>query len=173
MKPILFIICGNIGTGKTTTANYLSKIVKAPVVSVDQTINRIFENPSNKDKDIPFNEFELKICYNTFALITEHMLKSGNSIIVDGAFAKKKQRDLLISIAEKLKMPYYVLYVTCPDEIIKKRSSERFSKKEGVGWKAHLRLKKEYEPLNIIHEIIDTSKDVENQLKTFVKSFLT
>jgi predicted kinase len=160
MKPTLFIICGYVGAGKTTTAHILSKLVNAQVASVDSTIKRVFDNPSFVGKDTPPNDFELATCYNVFALITEYMLSSGKSIIIDGAFAKNKQRILVSSIAKKLKLPYYVLYITCPDDILKNG--------KGVGWKAHNKIKKIYEPLNIEHHIIDTSKNVKAQLKSFL-----
>ena len=168
MKPTLFIICGHIGVGKTTTAQLLGKLLKTPVISVDQTIKDVFKEPSNIGKDIPFSDFELKVCYNIFALISKYLLSSNVSIIIDGAFAKRKQRDLLISVAKKLKAPHYVLYVTCPDKLIKERSSKRFKKGKGVGWEAHNILKKKYEPLKSKHLVIDTSKPVEQQLKLFI-----
>lgn len=168
MKPALFIISGHLGVGKTTTANLLGKIINSPVVSIDKTIYRIFEEPSNVGKNIPFNEFELKICYNTFALVSEHVLSSGKSIIIDGAFGKKEQRELLISIAKKLNLPHHVLYITCPDEIVKERATKRFSDGKGVGWQAHLDYKKKYEPLDIDHHIIDSSGNVEEQLNHFL-----
>lgn len=169
MKPTLFIVCGQIGVGKTTTAKHLGKMLNCPVASVDTTINRIFEEPSNAGKDVPFNDYELKICYNVFALLTEHLLKTGNSVIIDGAFAKKSQRQLLISAAEKLGCSYKVLYITCTDDLIKERASKRFKTGKGVGWEAHLKLKKVYEPLDINHEVINTSRDVKSQLKMILK----
>jgi predicted kinase len=170
MKPSLFIIGGHIGAGKTTTAQKLSEMLNIPKMSVDETINRIIPHPSNKGKDVPFNAEELTICYNVFAFTAEYLLSNNISLIIDGAFAKKSQRDLIINTAKKYHHSYYFLHITCPDEILKERSSKRYKDGEGVGWEAHLQLKKIFEPIDIEHYTIDTSKDVDEQLTRFLKS---
>ena len=112
---------------------------------------------------------ELAICYNAFALLTDYTLVAGGSIIIDGAFSKQKQRDLIIQIAKKHGVPYHVLYIYCPDKILRARVSKRFLQGKGVGWIAHLKIKKIYEPVNFPHFTIDTSKSVPPQLRKFLK----
>jgi predicted kinase len=173
-KPHLFILTGYIGVGKTTTARMLGDMLGAPVASVDQIIHRLFGQPSNMGKDAIFSPEELKICYNTFALIAEYMLSAGSSLVVDGGFAKKAQRDLLIGVAQKLNAPFHVLHLVCPEDIVKERASKRFESGQGVGWNGYLQLKKIYEPLEKPYYTIDTSKDVRGQLEKFLrKNMLT
>lgn len=168
-QAVLFIICGQVGAGKTTTANLLSKMTHSPVASVDSTLINILPKPSFVGKDNPPTKTELTICYNTFALLAKYLLSSGNSIIIDGAFAKNSQRKLLINVAKKYRCPYHVLYIYCPSHILHKRAVKRFSKGKGVGWKAHQKIKKVFEPLKIPHTIINTSKNVSAQLRQFLK----
>lgn len=163
-KPHLFVICGYIGVGKTTTAKILSKLTGAQRASVDETINTLITKPSNRNKDAIFNPEELKICYNAFALISKYLLSSGISVIIDGGFAKKLQRKQVIAVAKKLKVPFHVIHVTCPEKIIKIRASKRFKDGKGVGWKGFLQLKKIYEPLSKPFYTVDTSKNVNKQL---------
>lgn len=172
MKPSLILIGGHIGAGKTTTAQKLSELLNIPNISVDETINRIIPHPSNTGKDIPFNSEELAICYNVFALTAEYLLSQHISLILDGAFAKSAQRNLIIDTAKKYNAPYYFLHIICPDDILERRSSQRFEQGTGVGWEAHLKLKQEFEPVDIDHYTIDTSKNVEKQLAEFLKDSL-
>ena len=169
MKPAVYIVCGQVGSGKTTTAGILSKLINVPVASVDQTIKKLFSKPSFVGKDQPPSPFELDTCYNAFALIADYLLSLKQSIIIDGAFAKKSQRDLLISVARKHNAVFEVFLITCPDEILKERAEKRFNDGTGVGYQAHLKIKESYEPLDIEHLVIDTSKDVEKQLKQIIK----
>jgi predicted kinase len=169
MKKSIFIVCGNLGSGKTTTANMLGRMINAPVMSADPTIKRLFKKPSNTGKDAPFNDKEIEICYNCFCLISEYLLSVGSSAIIDAACPYKSQREKFILLAKKSHVPYYFLYMNCPPELIKKRAMKRFASGKGVGWKAHVKFKKKYEPFDIKHRVIDTSKDVKVQLNLFLR----
>ena len=165
MKPTVFIVCGLVGAGKTTTANILSKLIDVQVFSLDETIHLLFKKASNVGEDRTFSKTEIDVCYNTFALLTESLLKANSTVILDGAFFKRTQRDAIVAIAEKMQVPHYFIYVDCPEEIVKERVTKRFKEGKGVGWEARNEIKKRYEPLEKEHHTIDTSKDIEAQLK--------
>jgi hypothetical protein len=99
-----------------------------------------------------------------------YLLKNKVSIIIDGAFALRSQRKQLIDVAKKQSVKYYILQIHCPDDILKIRTEKRFKEGRGVGFKAHLKIKKIYEPLMEQHYTIDTAKNVNLQLKKFLYS---
>lgn len=169
MKSTLFIVSGQIGAGKTTVAQKIHDILNIPVVSVDETIKKLFSRPSNEGKDVPFNNTELDVCYKTFAMLAEILLSNNTSLIVDGAFAKKEQRNLLVDVAGKIGAACTILHVTCPDEIIKERITKRYAEGNGVGWDAHKKLKATYEPLIRDHYTVDSSQEIEGQLREFLE----
>lgn len=169
VKPKLFIICGHVGAGKTTTANMLGELLNVRVASVDETIISLFDEPSFLGKDIPPSPFERSVCYNAFALIADYMLSTGNSIIIDGVFAHKKQREYVVSKAKKYKTDFFIIEIICPEDVLEKRAKERYKKGKGVGFSAHKEIKKIYEPLDQEHYTIDTSKDVKKQLLEFLR----
>jgi predicted kinase len=170
MKPALYIVCGQVGAGKTTVAKKLSRQLKCPLASVDTTIQSLFPQPSFLGKDQPPSRKELAACYNAFAWLASYLLKNKVSIIIDGAFALRSQRKQLIDVAKKQSVKYYILQIHCPDDILKIRTEKRFKEGRGVGFKAHLKIKKIYEPLMEQHYTIDTAKNVNLQLKKFLYS---
>ena len=72
---------------------------------------------------------------------------------------------LSFSVAKKHRAKFRIIQITCPDEILKERVEKRFRDGKGVGYRAHLKIKQAYEPLETMHEVVDTSKNVEKQLK--------
>ncbi len=169
IKKSLFIFCGQVGAGKTTTANLFGNKIGAKVFSVDSTLKNILKNPSFVGKDKPPTIKELNICYNVFSLLTDLALASGQNIIIDGAFSKRVHREVVIQSAKKHGAKFFIIYVFCPDDILKKRVQERFRKGNGVGWNAHLKIKKIYEKIEKPHYTIDSSRDVKFQLENILK----
>ena len=168
MKSTLFIVCGQGGAGKTTTAKLLSSLTKIPTLTTDEVIPFLFEEPSNSGKDHIFSDVEIKVCYNAFALVTTYILLAKGSIILDAVFLKKKYLDKVISIAEKYSTPYYLLEVICPDKIIKERITERFEKGGGVGWETHKQAKEKYQYHGRESFKIDSTKNIKKQLQIFL-----
>ncbi len=91
-KPVLIIILGQVGAGKSTIAEQLGRMLKIPIASTDSTLLKVLPKPSFKGKEHSPSKEELKICYNINALLTDYMLSVGKSIIIDGAFALNNQR---------------------------------------------------------------------------------
>ena len=165
----LFIICGQVGAGKTTTANIFGKMINAPVASLDSILKILLKDPSFVGKDKPPTMRELTLCYNVFSILADYVLSVNGSVIIDGVFSKEDHRRVVIDVAKKNKANYYVIYVNCPFDILKKRAEKRFRNGRGVGWKAHLKIKRIYEPLKKPYFEIDSSKNILIQLKEILK----
>ncbi|MFC1648953.1 AAA family ATPase [Nanoarchaeota archaeon] len=164
MEPTLFVILGHVGAGKTTVANMLAEKLKIPVASVDATVKRLFDEPTFLKDDVPISPHERMVFYNASAVLTDYIMGLGHSIIIDGVFAHQSQRDHVISQAKKHKARFFVIEVTCPDEIIKERTKKRYEKGKGVGFEGHKEIKRIFEPVDMNQFVIDSSKDVKKQL---------
>ncbi len=95
-KPIAHLICGFIGSGKTTFARKLEKETGAARFTKDEWMVRLFGNNPPKDK---FHQYDSRMT----ELATEMALKclvAGGSVIIDDGFWYRKQRD---EIRQKLK----------------------------------------------------------------------
>ncbi len=172
MKQALIIICGQVGAGKSTTAAMLSSLIKAPSATVDTILKRLLANPSFVGKDVNPNPEEVNLCYNTFEIITDYVLSTASSIIIDGVFTLNSQRDQLIDVAKKHGCPHYIIQVTCPPQLLKERVQARFKAGKGVGYLAHLNVNALIEPLKHEHYVIDTSNEIRPQLEKFIAKHL-
>jgi|GEM_PF-4209147 len=169
-KPYLIVICGQVGTGKTTTANLLSRMLTIPVASIDSILRRIIPKLSNADTDAIVTPEERAVCHNVFEVLAEYLLSAGSPIIIDAPFPHRHQQKAMRDLAARLRVPLHVLYCTCPESLIKERTQKRHAAKAGVGYQGYLQMKEIYEMPEAPYVTIDTSRDIEVQLKNIIPS---
>lgn len=123
-KPTAYLICGFIGSGKTTFARKLEKKTGAVRITKDEWIIRIFGNKITID--INFEEIDRKV--TTLATeIAFNILKSGSDVIFDEGFWVKSQRyEMRRKIINAAAKPV-LYYVDCPVDVMKKRVIGRSS----------------------------------------------
>lgn len=120
-KPIAYLVCGFIGSGKTTFARKLEKETGAARFTKDEWMVKLFGNNPPHDK---FPEYDSKMT----ELATEMALKclaSGASVIIDDGFWYRKQRD---EIRQKLKVigvETKLYYLNSPVDLMKERTVKR------------------------------------------------
>lgn len=171
-KPFLIVICGQVGTGKTTTADCLGCMLGIPVASIDSLLRRLMPKLSNADTDAIVTPEERTICHNAFEVLAEYLLAAGSSIIIDAPFPHHHQHRAMRDLAARLQVPLHVLYCTCLEPLIKERTQKRHAAKAGVGYRGYLQMKEIYEMPEPPYTTIDTSRDIEEQLQAFMKSQL-
>ena len=63
--------------------------------------------------------------YEKLIEITSKIIRAGYSVIVDAAFLKHEQREPFQNLAKTLEVPYVILEVTAPAEILRQRITRR------------------------------------------------
>jgi predicted kinase len=121
-QPIAYIICGFIGSGKTTFARKLEKETGAIRITKDEWIIKIFGNKITSDKN--FERFDNNITELTrdFAL---KILKAGKDVIIDEGFWVKSQRDDIKKKILQVGAKPIFYYVECSIEKMKARVINR------------------------------------------------
>lgn len=89
-QPIAYVICGFIGSGKTTFARKLEKEKGAIRITKDEWIIKIFGNKITSDNK--FAEYDKKVT-ELAKHIAFKILESGSDVIIDEGFWAKSQRD--------------------------------------------------------------------------------
>lgn len=121
ITPTAHLLCGFIGSGKTTFARELEKETGALRFTKDEWMVKIFGNNPPKDK---FAEYD----NNMNKLTTETALtclKAGVSVIIDDGFWYRKQRDEMRQTLIEIGAIAKFYYIDTPVEIMKLRTIKR------------------------------------------------
>lgn len=151
------LIIGLPGTGKTTLANRLSRLLQWEVVSTEVVRAQLFgEKIVLEDRD--FSPEELNGTYAEVCRIVDMILQRGGGVIVDGVFRSHLQRQQVIDVVSKHDTPWLGILTRCDEQTVIERL--RLRKKMGSispgGEIAYSRLKHEFDPVDESFLKIDT-----------------
>lgn len=168
-RPILILICGLTGTGKTTIANALSAETGMKVISSDivrKELARIQPSEHRFERfgeGIYTEEFTEKTYLEMFKL-GEGFLKKGASVILDATFQKSRYRQEAMELAKKLGAEFHIIECTASDDIVRQRLDKR-AKQERVAsdgtWEIYEKQKKGYEEIKESHITINISTKID------------
>lgn len=121
-QPTAYIICGFIGSGKTTFARKLEKETGAIRITKDEWIIRIFGNKITSDKN--FEMYDKNITELATNIVFK-ILKAGKDVIIDEGFWVKSQRDDIKKNILEVGAKPILYYVRCPIEKMRERVVSR------------------------------------------------
>ena len=116
-KPIVYVICGFIGAGKTTFAKKLEKKTGAVRITKDEWSIRLIGNDPTIDG---FEEYDNKLC-ELSRDVAFQLVEKGIDVIIDEGFWEKEQRDEMRKRIEAIGATEILYYVEAPIETIRDR----------------------------------------------------
>jgi len=102
-KPLLIIMYGFPGSGKTHFARQLSEKLHAVQISSDRVRNELFEEPR-------YDKEENEVIAHLMHYMTEEFLSAGVSVIYDSNVARLNERRILRDIARKARAVSLLLW---------------------------------------------------------------
>lgn len=129
---MIYLVCGPIGAGKTTYAIQLAKEKNAIRFSEDEWLANIFvpdapesllEQPMQVVGDWATEKYQR--CRHQIWSVCQQLLENNISIVLDGAAANKKQRDIFRKKADDFNVDFKLHYVTSSADVRHKRVFER------------------------------------------------
>jgi predicted kinase len=125
-KPIAHLICGFIGSGKTTFARKLEQEIGVVRFTKDEWMVRVFGNspPKNKFEYDKFHEYDSKMA-NLATEIALRFLKTGTSVIIDDGFWFRKQRDEMRQTLKDIDAAAKFYFIDTPVDVMKARTVKR------------------------------------------------
>lgn len=127
MKPILIIISGFSGTGKTTLARKIGREFSLPVIGRDDFKESLYDSLGYSDRD-----WSKKLGFASYKLLylaTEKLLDAGNSVIIESNFKVKTDTDKLQKTKDKHQC--FLFQIHCHTDI--SLALERFKKRAESG----------------------------------------
>jgi aminoglycoside phosphotransferase family enzyme/predicted kinase len=129
-EPKLIIMRGLSASGKSTVSRQLLDCLGAIRIRSDVERKRMFnaadsDGSANKIDSGIYSAKASEQTYARLAMLATTIIDAGYSVIVDAAFLKHEQREPFQRLAGVLDVPYIILEVTAPDDVLRTRIKQR------------------------------------------------
>ncbi len=128
-KPVLILMVGVSGSGKSTIAEYISAHGNYIWIRSDVERKRLAgllpDQPS--DGSIYSPEFSHKTYQRLYSL-AKHNLLNGFSVVVDATFLRRDHRAPFIEMAKQLDIPLFIIYAYADESVYESRIEARRTK---------------------------------------------
>lgn len=130
-QPLLILLVGLPGAGKSFFARQFSETFRAPLVSVDSLRFELFDEPK-------FTPQEQDLIKRLMERQLSELVKTRVSILVDGICSTKQERMQLARLATQANYDVFVVWVQTDEPTAKKRATTRNPKRAGDELNANL-----------------------------------
>jgi len=134
-RPVLTIMCGLSGSGKTWLSERLMAVLPAIRIRSDIERKRLFgldeaaETGSGIGSGIYSPSASAKTYERLFTL-ADTLLAAGHHVVLDAAFLKKRQRICARSVASSLGVDSALVYADAPVDVLRSRIEKRATQKD-------------------------------------------
>ncbi len=128
--PALIIMRGLSASGKSTVSQQLLEKLGAIRIRSDIERKRLFGRKleDKASNDIDKGIYSARASEQTYVKLLDlasEIITAGFTVIIDAAFLKHQQRKPFQALASRLAVPYTIVEVTAPIEVLRKRIIER------------------------------------------------
>jgi aminoglycoside phosphotransferase family enzyme/predicted kinase len=155
LEPILLVICGLTGSGKSTIAETVGAELGLTVLSSDRLRKELagvplYERHTGDYGEGIYSPAHGEATYAELFARADRLLDSGEGVIIDATCMRRKDRESLLEIAERHGAPLYLVLVETPEPVVRERLEERARNGKSISdgrWEVYLRQRDEFEPL--------------------------
>jgi aminoglycoside phosphotransferase family enzyme/predicted kinase len=176
-RPMLWVVCGMVASGKSTIARALADSLCISVLRSDVVRQRLFETTSLKSGVVDFGEGvyspeATSMTYGQLLLQAQAQIDQGRSVVLDATFSRKNQRREILRLADEMRAAVVFVECTCSEATARKRLQARAHTHSVSDARIdHLnKLKAAFETLDDLseecHVRVDTEENIEDNLRT-------
>lgn len=170
-EPLLILVGGLSGTGKTTLARRLGRCLSSPVLSSDIIRKELAGVPLERHQELPFGAeiYSAELTQATYRTLLERAaqhLDQGRSVILDATFLDPAWREAAAALAREHRTPAILIECRCPMAIVQERLRYRAQEPGQVSeatWSIYLEQRARYgetlsAPPGVEHLVVDTAQ---------------
>jgi aminoglycoside phosphotransferase family enzyme/predicted kinase len=181
-KPLIFIVGGLTGVGKSTlslkiSVDYHAYLINTDVIRKELAGINIFERHHDEVNTGLYTPERIDQTYDKVIQKTEYILKKGKNVVLDATFQKKKYRDMARRITKENNAILIPILCVCPEEIVRKWLERRIKTKtvSDGRWEIYINQKKTFQPFTSDENYIiaDLSKNLYEERIDLFKKILT
>jgi predicted kinase len=164
-EPVLIIISGLPGTGKSYLSERLAERVPFLVLESDALRKALFSKPS-------YTSRESAQLFRTIHQLLWELLNKGISVILDATNLSERFREKLYSIADRLHVKLILVRVEAPPEVVYQRLENRVrdtGNRSDADWAVYRRMRPSVDRIRRHHYVVDTSRDITPALDKIVR----
>jgi len=127
-RPTLWMTCGLPASGKSTLARGLSEALRMPWIRSDGIRKGLFPRSRGKTSAYGRGMYRSGMqdrVYAKMLAMAQDTLRSGDSVLLDAAFSRRKWRQAASLLAHDLDTNLICVECVCPETILRERLSER------------------------------------------------
>ncbi|MCL2095095.1 ATP-binding protein [Candidatus Saccharibacteria bacterium] len=117
-KPLLLMVGGNAGSGKTTFAEQFARLFSAPCVDFDALRFELKAKPN-------FSDEETAMINKIGLIIVRHLLDSRQPIVISGGLAKKANRQRFRTLASQAGYNARLVWLQVDAPVMRRRALEK------------------------------------------------
>lgn len=141
-NPVLFVMVGLPGSGKSYFADKLIKIIPATVLQSDFIRKTLLKKPA-------YTQREHNRVFKAIHALTRDLLVSNNNVLIDATNLNRKYRRPLYQMAAETGARMVVFYLDTPREIARERIKDRSTQGSTISdadWEVYQMLENDFEP---------------------------
>ncbi|MHA1222878.1 MAG: AAA family ATPase [Candidatus Heimdallarchaeaceae archaeon] len=176
-RPLVIVLAGLPGTGKSTLARKLARRYRLEHISTDSVRKRIFRDVHKDDFGRgSYSTKQRMVVYDTIYYVLYTLLKHGVGCVLDGTFYQERLRSKVMRICHRFNAQFLLVLVDCPEEIIDKRFKEREKHKRRTLSDADAEIYKKFkvlfQPTKLPHIRVNMASDY-NEILEMIRNALS
>ncbi len=166
--PVLLMLSGLPGTGKSYLARKLCEKIPFVVVESDFVRKTLFNPPTYSPRE---SALVHRVCH----ILIDRLLKKKLRVIFDATNLSEMHREYVYRLAERNNAKLVIVQTVAPEEIVKARLEKRHTARDehdlsDADWEVYARMKQYQQPIGRAHIVVDTSKDLEEEIQKILRA---